>query len=412
MQRAPILLTRPKIKKASSSLLSVAAATPLICAQYVALLSPGLVISLLLLTSCTFFKKETLAAPVEKVDENTVRVYKDALQNLKSDKAAIADFPDRLYVTGKAAVTEDRTTVVPSRVIGRIESIYFASGEYVPQGKLLATIYSPDFISAKEEYLQSLRKSKEGQAQDEFSKLTVMSRKKLQIMGLSQEDINEIGKSSEKIQPTSETSSTLDSDAFLKLRAPRSGYIIAKGAALGNTVNVGDTLFTIGDLRKVWFLGDVYPEDLPKIKKDQEVVIQVAGSKEPILGKVSFISPMVDPTTRSIKIRAIMDNPNGVLKADMYVQGSVTLQKRRALVVPITAIVRTPDQDIVFKKIIAKNADNSVLVSVDYKRVPVKIGAEQDGLASIDEGIKEGDEIITDGAWLLDSNLNSAEKSK
>ena len=370
--------------------------------------------SAFLLSSCNWFKKDGHAAPVEKVDATVVRVYQDAMQNIKTDKAVMADFPDRLYITGKAAVTEDRTTVVPSRVTGRIETIYFASGEYVEKGKLLATIYSPDFVSAKEEYLQSLRRSKDSTGKAAFSDLAAMSRKKLLTMGLSQDDVEAIAKTSQEKEhsPAPEGGATVEPDALLNLRAPRSGYIIAKGAALGNTVNIGDTLFTIGDLRKVWFLGDVYPEDLPKIKKDQDVVIQVSGAKEPIFGKISFISPMVDPTTRSIKVRAIMDNPHGILKADMYVQGSVTLQKRKALLVPAAAIVHAADQDVVFKRVETKSAENSVLISVDYKQIPVKVGEEQDGMVPVQEGLNEGEEIVTDGAWLLDNVLEGSGSGK
>ena len=181
---------------------------------------------------------------------------------------------------------------------------------------------------------------------------------------------------------------------------------ISKNAVIGNLVNVGDALFTIGDLSKVWFAGDIYPEDLSKIKKDQDVVIQVSGSQEAVYGKVSFISPIVDPTSRSIKIRALMDNPKGLLKGDMYVQGSVTLRKSKTLLLPTNSIIRTPLGDSVFKKVQAQTSEGN-LESIEFKKVMVQIGKDQEGMTAITSGLAEGDEVVSEGAWLLDNVLNS-----
>lgn len=356
-----------------------------------------------LLTSAALFcqctHKITLTEPVERVDATTLRVHKDALDNLKTAKASITDFPEQLYLMGKVSVTEDRTIVVPARVAGRTESILFASGEYVKTGQLLMTLFSPDFVAAKEEYLSALKQSKVskgGSDTSDFTNLAQLSRKKLETMGLRGEDVDALTDSGSK-------------DAFLTIRAPSSGFIVAKGAVLGNLVNVGDTLFTIGDLSKMWFAGDIYPEDLPKVKKGQDVVINVEGLNKPVYGKVSFISPIVDPNTRSIKIRALMDNPNGYLRADMYVQGNVTISKNRALLVPTHALVRGPDGYFAFKRVSGKTIESNI-ESVEFKKVMVQHGPEQQGMSAIVAGLQEGDEVVSDGAWLLDAALNTEKK--
>lgn len=363
-------------------------------------------------STSSFFKKVQTHEPVERIDDSSIRVYKDALDNIKISRISIMDFPDRLYLMGKVGITEDRTTVIPARVTGRIENIYFASGEMITKGQLLATLFSPDFVAAKEEFIQALKQSKKPTGKgDDFTDLARLARKKLEILGLSHSDIDAIASSSSDRGQDSDSDPTSKSSPFLNLRAPRSGFIIAKGAVLGNSVNIGDTLFTIGDMDKVWFTGDLYPEDLPKIHKNQEVVITVTGIDKQIYGKVSFISPMVDPTTRSIKIRALMDNPNGALKADMYVQGSVTLSQRKALLVPTPAIVRTPEGDVVFKRV-NKSSVETDLNSIDFKKVPVQLSNEQNGMTAILKGLEDGDDVVTDGAWLLDNALVSSEDSK
>jgi Cu(I)/Ag(I) efflux system membrane fusion protein len=371
----------------------------------------SLALGFLLLISCTYFKKTQPADPVEVLNSDTIRVYKDALENMKTAKSQNSPFPDLLSLMGKISVTEDRTTIIPARVSGRIEAIYFASGEQVSKGQILMTLFSPDFVSAKEEFLQAIKPQMNGTSKDrsegsytadpsDFANLAQMSRKKLANMGLSSEDIDAIAATG-----VNETAKPL-----LNIRAPRSGVLIQKSAALGNLVNVGDTLFIIGDLSKVWFSGDIYPEDLPKIRKNQDVFINAVGVDKPLYGKVSFISPLVDPNTRSIKIRALMDNPKLALKSDEYVQGNVVIENKTALVVPTSGIVRTADGNVVFKRISVGTVENS-MASIDFKRVAVTVGKEQGGLSAIENGLSDGDEIVTDGAWLLDAALNSVKGS-
>jgi Cu(I)/Ag(I) efflux system membrane fusion protein len=360
-------------------------------------------LSLLLAISATACSRNQppLHEPVEKLGTDTVRIYKDALENLKMESAHIAPFPELLSLMGKVGVTEDRTTVVPARVAGRTESIFFASGEYVTTGKVLMSLFSPDYVAAKEEYLQAAHQANEHPSAlshadpSDFANLALLARKKLETMGLSKEDIQGLREDTSK-------------DALLTIRAPRSGVIMTKGAALGNLVNVGDTLFVIGDLSKVWFSGDLYPEDLPKVHKGQEVFINVVGVEKPIFGKVFFISPLVDPNTRSIKIRALMDNPGNSLKAEEYVQGNIILTKKDALLVPTTAIVRTPEGLVTYKRVTPNTAETNV-ASLDFKKVPVVVGAEQSGRSAISSGLSDGDIIVSDGAWLLDAALNSAQ---
>lgn len=367
------------------------------------------------LCSCSWFRKEPVRDPVQRVDATTIRVYKDALENIKISKTKTVPFPDLLSLMGKISVTEDRTTIVPARVSGRIESIFFASGEYVKRGQILATMFSADFIAAREEYLLSLKQAQSagGPAADssDFANLAQMSKKKLETMGLSAADIAAL-----PVTPVSDPKI-----ALLNVRAPRDGVLIQKSAVLGNLQNVGDTLFIIGDLSKVWFSGDIYPEDLPKVRVGQDVFINAVGVEKPLYGKVSFISPLVDPNTRSIKIRAAMGNPNKALKMDEYVQGNVVLENKVAIVVPSDSIVRTADGPVIYKQVAHTPNENppealeakqlgTVFESLDFKKVSVKLGSEQAGMTAIADGLKEGDEVVSDGGWLLDAALNGSQK--
>jgi len=325
--------------------------------------------------------------PITKVNDSTLLLNDDVLKNITLIKAEIADFPDKLNLMGKISVPEDRLAVVPARVSGRIDAVYLASGETVTKGQILASLFSPDFVAAREEYLQSIKEeAKEKKSNDsDFGNLAHMARKKLETMGLSSMDIDVLAKKQSQ-------------SANLVIRAPRSGVLIDKKATVGNLANVGDTLFTIADLGKVWFSGDLYPEDLQKVHKDQEIVIATEGEK--LHGKVSFISPVVDAVARTIKIRALMDNPKLLLKADLYVQGSLLLSNKKALVIPSQAVIRLQDIYSVFKKI-----ENN-----KFQKVPVQISNEQNDLVAISDGLKDGDEVVSTGALLLDAALDTTKR--
>jgi Cu(I)/Ag(I) efflux system membrane fusion protein len=323
-------------------------------------------------------------AVVQQTGKNRVKVADAAKANLPLVTAASSEYPDQIDVTGKISVTENGTTVIPARATGRVQIISVASGEPVESGQAVAKIYSPDFAAAREEYLQaSKRKSDENK---DFSLLRAMSSKKLESLGLSKEDIAGLGKSDPNL---------------LVVRTPVAGVIIDKKAVLGSAVNVGDALFTIGDLHKVWFLGDLYPEDLPKVHAGQDVVMDppIAGGT-PIRGKVSFISPVIDPNTRTIKIRVLMENLNLALRGDMYMQAHIVLSTHSAILVPSTAVFNEEGKDYVFRQ--AKNARDT------YEKAMVKAGAVLGDQTVIAEGINTGDVIVADGSLLLNSALSGA----
>jgi RND family efflux transporter MFP subunit len=289
------------------------------------------------LSSCT--KAPPEEQMVQKIAADSLKLSDDAVKNLTLAKVVKGDFPEKLSLMGKVSVPEDRTVVVPSRLTGRIEQIFVASGEVVKAGQPLCTIFSADFAVAREEYVQTLQQLKANSGDEEAKHLLELSKKKLNALGVSEQDYAKWGTPEETGHEN------------LIVRAPRSGALLGKNAVIGNLVNIGDTLFILGDLSKVWFAGDIYPEDLPKVHKNQEVVIDQGSGNPACHGKVSFISPAMDPNSRTIKIRVLMDNPGSQLRADMYVQGNIILSRRVAIIAPKSALIRLQDTNFVFKRL-------------------------------------------------------------
>ena len=335
---------------------------------------------------------------IVRTSKDSLFVGSGAIKNITTVVVQKEEYPDRLQLMGRISVPEDHLSVVPARVGGRIESVSVASGEPVMKGQILCTIFSPDFVAAREEYLSTLKKASsrgslneavseaEGKpmGEDEFVSLSKMSRKRLINMGLKNEDIDALAS---------------DRQPNLVVRAPRDGVIIVKNATVGNLANFGENLFTIADIKQVWFTGDVYPENLSKIHKDQEIQIVFQDRKEPLRGVVSFISPVIDVNSRTIKIRALIDNSENQLKADMVVPSSIILEKRFAITVPIEATIRLDKETVLF----LKTGERS------FKKVAVELRKEQEGRIEIVSGINSGDEIATKGVLLLSAALNYAE---
>jgi membrane fusion protein, copper/silver efflux system len=336
--------------------------------------------------SCT---KAPVEEPmVQKVSADSVKLTDDAIKNITLAKVVKGDFPEKLSLMGKISVPEDRTVVVPSRVTGRTESIFVASGEVVTAGQPLCTIFSADFAVAREEYLQTLKELQANPQDEDAKHLLALSKKKLDALGVSEKDF-------EKWKAGEEGAA---SDSNLLVRAPRSGALLGKNAVIGNLVNVGDTLFMLGDLSKVWFAGDIYPEDLPKVKKNQDVVIDPGNGNGALRGKVSFISPAMDPNSRTIKIRALIDNPGSQLRTDMYVQGNVIINKRTAVIAPKSALVRLEDTTFAFKR----------LPGNIFKKVTIVTDGESTDSVAVKQGLDDGDEVVSQGGLLLDAALNGA----
>lgn len=337
-----------------------------------------------LLGSCT--QPQTEEQMVQKVAPDSVKLTNDAIANIKLDKVLKGDFAEKLSLMGKISVTEDRTVVIPSRVTGRTEQIFVSSGEVVEEGQPLCSIFSADYAVAREEYMQTLKELETHPADEDTKHLLELSKKKLKALGVSEKDYSQWKRGDDSAHEN------------LLVRAPRSGALLGKNAVIGSVVNIGDTLFMLGDLSKVWFAGDIYPEDLPKVHKSQEVVIDSGSGNPACHGTVSFISPQMDPNSRTIKIRVLMDNPGAQLRADMYVQGNIILSTRKAIIAPKSALVRLQNANYVFKR----------LPGNVFKKVLVETNGESADTVAISQGLDDGDEVVSQGGLLLDAALNGA----
>jgi Cu(I)/Ag(I) efflux system membrane fusion protein len=337
---------------------------------------------------------DAVEAAVKVINENTLQLSAATLADLGTVKAATQDYPETLGLMGSISVVENMVTVVPSRVgNGRVDQVLKVTGESVRAGEPLALLYSPDYVSAREEYLQIIGKTggPQGQVADAAASTDLMgfadvARKKLEMMGLSAKDIADLPN---------------NTDNHLVVRAIRDGAITSVNTMVGNLQNQGDTLFTTANLDRVWFSGDLYIEDLPKVHKGQKIMVSAEGLDKPLNGTLSFISPVVDPNVRTVKVRAIIENPDHLLRASMFVQGNLVLSDAPALLVPQNALLKLNDKTFCFKEI-GQNR---------FQEVPVTVSRQDDSVASIAQGLNNGDEIVAKDIETLDHVLDAGRVS-
>jgi len=189
-------------------------------------------------------------------------------------------------------------------------------------------------------------------------------------------------------------------DSYLEIKAPISGVITGDFAKKGDSVDLVSSIYTIADMSKLWATFDIYEKDISKVKIGQTISIQtVAYPNQIFSGKIIFISPRVDEITRTIKIRATVNNPGYLLKLGMFVEGKISIKSaENYIVLPSEALQTIGDKRIVFVK-----TNNEFTV----KEVEVKEESKDE--VAISKGISAGDSVVTEGAFILKSELLKAE---
>jgi Cu(I)/Ag(I) efflux system membrane fusion protein len=328
---------------------------------------------------------------------------------LKTPGTAVSTDPDAIQLSEEAAALANiQTTVVGRRkpvkemrlygvikpderllrsqvshVSGRIESLVVNTvGEAVRPGQVIATIYSPDLLNAQQELLEA-QKLKNTQPA-----LLSAAREKLRLWKLTDNQIAEIEQSGVP-SPT------------LNIAANVGGVVIAKRLEQGDYIVQGGILFDLADLSSVWAVFDAYETDLPYLKRGDKVeyTLQSLPGKT-FSGKIAFIDPLLDKTTRTAKVRVETANPNLELKPEMYANALVKASLRSSgeeIVIPKTALLWTGKRSVVYVK-------QSGAAIPTFKLREVELGASLGDEYVVLSGIGDGEEIVTDGAFAIDAS--------
>jgi Cu(I)/Ag(I) efflux system membrane fusion protein len=239
--------------------------------------------------------------------------YAERLAEIETAPVIRKFVSNEIRMSGKVALNETALAYITARMPGRIDKLFVNyTGIAVKKGDHMAEVYSPDLLLAQQELLQSLRLAKTSPSGDEFAARTLNAvREKYRLWGFSEEQIREI------IQKGAVSD-------HLTLTAPISGVVIEKNVREGQYFEKGEKLFAIADLNSVWVNLDAYETDLPWLRYGQEAEFTAEACPGKIFkGRIAFIQPVLDETTRAVKVRLTVANREGILKPGMFVRAVV-----------------------------------------------------------------------------------------
>jgi len=310
------------------------------------------------------------------------------LANIQTMEVGKENAKKSIRLNGKVVPNERMVKTQSSHVDGRIEELLVnTTGEEVKAGQKLASIYSPELITAQQELLQVLEIKSEQPA------LYKASVEKLKSMKVSQNQISEIEKTGE-IQEN------------IGIYADRSGIVLTKKVNVGDYLKKGEALFTIADLSKVWVVFDAYEGDLGFIKEEDELSFTVASLPgKSFTGKVTFVNPTVDPQTRVTKVRVEIENESGKLKPEMFANATVQsrLGESGEMILPKTAVMWTGERSVVY--VYDGNEEEP-----SYELREVVLGPALGNAYSINSGIEVGERVVVNGTFTVDAAAQLAGK--
>ena len=324
----------------------------------------------------------------------------------KTAKAELHPLPTTVTANGVVSPDVNRTIHVTSLGSGRVVDLKAKLGDTVEKGQTLLVISSPDLAGAFSDY-------EKAKADEQLSRRAQERAQMLYDRGaIAAKDLEVAQDTEDKAKVDLETADhrvrILGADpnhpsALIDLKAPVSGTIVEQNVAgaegvksLDNTPN----LFTIANLSEVWVVCDVFENDLGEVHVGDSADIRLNAFPDRVYkGKITDISRVLDPNTRSAKVRIVLPNPDGTLRAGMFAVATFRSRKLTdRVVVPATAIMRLHDKDWIFQKIGANR----------FRRVAVQAdGLAPDGMQEIRTGVKAGDEVVTNA---LEFSTEVAEK--
>ena len=284
-----------------------------------------------------------------------------------------------IKAVGRVDYAEPNISIVNLKFDGWVEKLFVNStGRAVRRGEPLFDIYSPDLVSAQQEYLIAL---KAGATIGDASSILKSAREKLRLWDIPDREVEELGR-------TGQFKKTVT------VYSPGSGIVIEKNVIQGQKIMAGENLFKIADLSRVWILGEVYEYELPFIKTGQEAKISLSYYPgESFAGRITYIYPYLKPETRTNQVRIEADNPGLKFKPEMFVNLEIHVDYGTKLTVPSDAVLDAGDTKIVF---VAKGDGY-------FEPREVKLGVRGQDMYEVLGGVSDGENVVTSANFLIDS---------
>jgi len=331
-------------------------------------------------------------------DGSVVKISVEKVQKLgvRTEAAALRELTRSIRAVSTVQADERRLHTVAPRFEGWIERLYVnTTGQAVRKGDALMDVYSPELITAQQEYLISwkgVQSVMEGgpEIRASMQRLVDSALQRLRNWDISEAELLQLQKEGKARQ-------------YVTLRSAVSGVVLEKPSIQGKRFMPGEVLYQIADLSSVWVLADVFEQDLGMVHQGQPAAVRVDAYPDKVFnGKITFIYPTVTPETRTAKVRVELSNVQALLKPAMYarVEFASSHNKGKVLAVPDSAVLDSGTRQVVLVELGAGRFEPRV----------VKLGMRGDGYVEVLEGVKAGEAVVVSANFLIDaeSNLKAA----
>ena len=319
-----------------------------------------------------------------------IRLSADKRQmiGLSLSKVEKRELTNTVRTTAVVMHDETRYVRIAPRFGGWVRKLHVNfTGAPVEKGQPLFTVYSPELFSTENEYLivwrglQQLRADAPAEQRNGATNLRGSARRRLELWEIGDDEIRAL-----------EQRGTASDE--LLFRAPFSGHVVAKSAVEGKAFMAGESLFEMADLSYLWLDAWVFDSDLPLLKVGQQATITFSylGNKT-FTAPITFIYPHIDPQTRRGRVRLELDNPEHLLRPDMWASVGIEVPLGEKVLIPASAVIDTGQRFVAFV-----DGQDEHLQPRD-----VKVGAKTDDYYEVLEGVKEGEKVVTRALFLVDS---------
>lgn len=326
--------------------------------------------------------------PVKKgggMNDGSVQLSDQQMQlgGIRLDTVGGGTIGDEIVLTGTVTVDETGSTAVSARLGGRIDRLYVkATGEYVHKGQKLYDLYSEELNNAEQEYLLALERQETLHSNVvDLKQLAQAAREKLLLWGLSEAQVAELAR-------------VRKPQALTSFYSPGEGVVTAVDSHEGDYVGAGTAVLRMADLSSVWVEMQVYTSQLSGLALNAAVLVRlpdVPGREW--TGRISFVNPETDPAARINRVRVALRNKDGVLKPGMAAEVTIGNGGQHSLTLPEAAVIRSAMGSLVWVE-----AGHNL-----FRRVMVETGVEHGGRVEIRSGLKTGGVVVTEGAYLVNS---------
>ena len=331
-------------------------------------------------------------------DGSVVKISVEKVQKLgvRTEAAALRELIRTVRAVSTVQADERRLHTVAPRFEGWIERLYVnTTGQAVTKGDALMDVYSPELITAQQEYLIAWQgvQAVAGGSPDVragMQRLVDSALQRLRNWDISEAELLQLQKEGKARQ-------------YVTLRSAVSGVVLEKPSIQGKRFMPGEVLYQIADLSSVWVLADVFEQDLGMVRLGQPAAVRVDAYPDKVFnGKITFIYPTVTPETRTAKVRVELSNVQALLKPAMYarVEFASGQNKAKVLAVPDSAVLDSGTRQVVLVELGAGR----------FEPRAVKLGMRGDGYVEVLEGVKAGEAVVVSANFLIDaeSNLKAA----